>query len=296
VLESKLYGQYPEARVTEVEDYVAKIPFNNAEYGLWGTEFAKTDVAALPVKTYIDYALDKNPDKPESTVDPLSNLVEFLGQIGKGEYLWLQIVMQARKKDQWYGIYKESTDAWKDPAKEKISGITKAAIKRSQELLEDDAEKKKVASRGAMLLTGGERLQVEAIERQLTKSVFECGIRGLYLANNENFNGVNIGNLVMLFAPYRQPNYNSLMPGRGMDWFDYPWQDFRDIRQNKMKYNLFFRYKQRAYFYVPYDQVPVFMTTEELATIWHFPSSVVQTPALDRVPSRRSDAPINLPT
>jgi hypothetical protein len=86
------------------------------------------------------------------------------------------------------------------------------------------------------------------------------------------------------------------MPARGNNWFDYPWQDWKEIRANRMRRNLFFRYKQRAYFYVPYDQVPVFMTTEELATIWHFPSSVVQTPALDRVPSRRSDAPINLPT
>ena len=303
ILESKLYGQYPEARVTEAEDYVARVPFNTDGYSLWGTEFDKTDGAhALPLKTYIDYALDKNPDKPEMQVDPMTNMLEYMGQIGAGEYIWVQIVMQARKKDQWYGFFYvgnfffKKKDSYIDAAKEKISSITKDAIKRSQELLEDDVEKKKVASRGAMLLTGGEKLQVEAIERSLTKNLYECGIRGLYLARKENFNGVNIGNLVMIFAAFQQSGYNSLMPGRGSDWFDYPWQDIGGIRDNKMKHNLFFRYKQRAYFYVPYDQVPVFMTTEELATIWHFPSSVVQTPALDRVPSRRSEAPINLPT
>lgn len=302
ILEAKLYGQYPEAKVTEVEDYVARVPFTTEEYGLWGTEFDKTEGAhALPIKTYIDYGLDKNPDKPETQVDPMTNMLEYMGQIGKGEYIWLQIIMQARKRDQWYGFYYENgfffkkKDNYVDKARAKITDITKKAIKRSQELLEDDAEKKRVASRGAMLLTGGEKLQVEAIERSLTKNLFECGIRGLYLAKKESFNGANIGNLVMLFAAFRQPNYNGIMPGRGSNDFDYPWQDWNGVRDNKVKRNLFFRYKQRAYFYVPYDQVPVFMTTEELATIWHFPSSVVQTPALDRVPSRRSEAPINLP-
>lgn len=297
VLEARLYGQFPEARVTEVEDYVAKIPYNNQEYSLWGTEYKKTAAAdAMPIKTYIDYGLDKSPDKPENQVDPISNLVEFLGHIGQGEHLWLQIIMRARKKDEWYGFY-TAGDPWKKPAAAMISAITKGAIKRAQDLIEgDDAEKKKVGSRGAMLLTGGEKLQVEAIERNLTKNVFECGIRVIYMARNENFNGVNIGNVVKLFDPYNQPNYNSIMPDRGNNDFDYPWQDWNGIRENRVRRNLFFRYKHRAYFFVPYDQVPTLLTTEELATIWHFPSSVVQTPALDRVPSRRSDAPINLPT
>jgi len=298
VLEARLYGQYPEARITEVEDYVAKIPFSLERYGLWGSEFKKTaDADALPIKTYIDYGLDKSPDKPESQVDPLTNLVEFLGQVGKGEYIWMQIIMRARKSEEWYGFYypKKKRDDWAMPAREKIKNITRQAIERAQSFVEEDTEKKKVGARGSTLLTGGEKLQVEAIERNLTKTVFECGIRVMYLAETDKFNGINIGNVVKFFDPYRQENYNAIMPERGSNWFDYPWQDFRDIRANRVRNSLFFRYKQRAYFYVPYDQVPVFMTTEELATIWHFPSSVVQTPALDRVPSRRSDAPINLP-
>lgn len=295
ILEAKLYGQYPEAKVTEVEDYVSRVPFNLEEYSLWGTEFAKTENAAMPIKSYIDFGLDKNPDKPENSVDPITNIVEYMGQIGKGEYIWLQIIIKARKKEEWYGFYLEG-NAWDKLAKEAISKITKGAIDRAKELVQDEAEKNRVGSRGAMLLSPGERAKVEAIERSQTKNVYECGIRGLYLGRKENYNGINIGNLVNIFAGLKQVGYNNIMPGRGMDWFDYPWQDWHDIRQNRMRNNLFFRYKHRAYFYVPYDQVPVYMTTEELATIWHFPSSVVQTPALDRVPSRRSEAPINLPT
>jgi hypothetical protein len=41
IVEARLYGQFPEAKVTEVEDYFAKIPFNLEEYNLWGSEYKK---------------------------------------------------------------------------------------------------------------------------------------------------------------------------------------------------------------------------------------------------------------
>jgi len=40
---------------------------------------------------------------------------------------------------------------------------------------------------------------------------------------------------------------------------------------------------------------PYILTTEELATIYHFPGSVSTTPNLNRVPSKKAEAPSNLP-
>lgn len=298
ILEARLYGQFPEARVTEVPDYVAAVPFNTDEWSMWGAEYKKTgDADALPIKTYIDYGLDKNQDTPETQVDPITNLVEFMGQIGRGEYMWMQIIMRARRggDEEWYG-FGLSKNKWKEGAASAIKNITKKAIERAQEFVTDDAEKKKVGQRGSTLLSPGERTQVEAIERSLTKVAFSCGIRVLYLGRNDgSFKGANVGNVVKIFDSYGQPNYNSIGVTRGHAIFNYPWQDWNDIRSNRVSRKLFFHYKHRAFFFVPYDQVPTVFTTEELATIWHFPSSVVQTPALDRVPSRRSDAPLNLP-
>jgi hypothetical protein len=37
------------------------------------------------------------------------------------------------------------------------------------------------------------------------------------------------------------------------------------------------------------------MSVEELATIFHLPSSTVMTPGLARIPSTRKEAPPNLP-
>lgn len=73
IIEARLYGQFPEARITEVDDYVNKVPFNLEEYDIFGAEYAKDPPDMLPIKTYIDYGLDKNPDTPEIQVDPITN-------------------------------------------------------------------------------------------------------------------------------------------------------------------------------------------------------------------------------
>lgn len=292
-MEARIYGQFPEARITEVDDYVDAVPYDPEHYDLWGTEYQKSgDLAeAVPIKVYKEWEMDKNPDTPETKVDPLTNIFEFLATVKSDEYVWIQIVMKARKKDEWYGFYKG--DHFKDDAKAQIKKITEGAIKRGQELTADPDEKKKIGSRGAMLLTGGEKYMVEAIENSTSKPVFDCGFRGLYIVKKGKFDITRINNLVCFWDPFR--GMNSLGVTRGKSIFDYPWQDWNNIRSTMISRKMFFWYKHRAYFYVPYDQKEVCMTVEELASIWHFPNSEVRTPALQRVPSRRAPAPANLP-
>ncbi len=294
-IEARIYGQFPEAKITEMErDYVDEVAFNTDDYDLWGTEYNKKIAEAAPIKTYIDYGLDKNTDTPEIHVDPLTNILEFLSTVKQDEYVWLQIVMKARKKDEWYGFY--TGDHFKDEGEKLKKGLTEGAIKRAQEFTTDDAEKKKVGSRGSTLLTEGERNAIIAIDRSLSKQVFDCGIRGLYIVKKGKFDLSRVNNLVRIWDPFRYDGgWQSLNVTRGNSIFDYPWQDWREIRKTMIRKKMFFWYKHRAYFYVPYDQKEVCMTTEELASMWHFPNSEVKTPALQRVPSRRSSAPSNLP-
>jgi hypothetical protein len=298
--EARLYGQYPGAQLIEVEDYAAKVPFNLAEYNMWGAEFKKSGPGALPIKTYTDFGLDKGADKPENSVDPITHVLELMGTMGPGEYMWLQFIIKARKNnEEWYGFYNDKKNTFKEEAEKAIKDTIAGATKRLEGLVTDEAEKKKLASRGASLLSKTEQKRIENIERSLGKQVFEAGIRGLYFGKKENYNGINIPGLINIFAVFRSQDqsreFNNLGVTRGQAIFDFPWQDFMNIRQDKEKMRNFFRYKHRAYFYVPYNQVPVFLTTEELATLWHFPSSVVQTPGLQRVTSRVSDTPSNIP-
>jgi len=303
LLESRLYGQYPEAKIFEVDDYVKKIPFNLEEYDIFGAEYKKDNPYALPIKTYVDFNLDKNPDKPENQTDPITHVVEALGQIGPDEHYWMQIIIRGRKVSQgeeWYGFY-IGDRKFGPPATEEIKKITQGAVKRAQDLIdsgdpaEDKKQKAQAASRGAGLMTETERRRVEAIERSRGKLLFDVGIRVVYLAKKERYVGINNGNVIRFFDVFRSSGLtNGLGVTRGTSYFDYPWQ-FEPQRKPIEQKNLFFRYRYRAYFGVPYDQDYNVMTTEELATLWHFPSSVVRTPALDRVPAKVSEAPLNLP-
>jgi hypothetical protein len=296
IVEARLYGQFPEAKLVEVEDYVAKIPFNLNDYTIFAAEYKKRLVNALPIKTYIDFGLDKDPDE-ELKIDPISNVLELLAQVGKNEYFWLQFVVKARKREEWYGFYDFKGNAFIDGGKKEIKAMMSAAADRAKSLTADPMLQAQASARGLTLLTQGEKERMESIERSMSKQVFECGIRVIYLAKKENFIGVNSGAIVRFFDTFAgETNHNSFSASRGSPGYDYPWQDFHNIRINIERKNMFFRYKHRAFFYVPYDQKPEFLTTEELATLWHFPSSIIKTPGLNRVPSRRAEAPVNLPT
>ncbi len=300
IVEARLYGQFPEAKVVEVDDYATQVPFNQEEYTIFGGEYRKGALGALPIKTYIDYGLDKDP-KEEFKIDPITSILELFSQVGKNEHFWLQIILKARRNEsEWYGFRNKANDNFRNPAKKEVKKLIKAAAERAGELVTDESAKKSIASRGITLLSEGEKARVEAIERSLSKLTFECGIRVVYIAKKDNFAGINAGAIIRFFDAFKGQDadreYNALGITGGTTIFDYPWQDFMDIRLKILCDNLYFQYKNRAYFYVPYDQVPVFMTTEEIATLWHFPSSIIQTPGLNRVPSRRSEAPINLPT
>jgi hypothetical protein len=58
---------------------------------------------------------------------------------------------------------------------------------------------------------------------------------------------------------------------------------------------MFNAYIRRSYFHPPYSRQPAVLTSEELATIYHLPGKVAQTPTLDRIESKRSEPPANLP-
>lgn len=309
--EARIYGQFPEARVTEVPDYASALKFTPETHAMWGLEYKKTQPSAAPIKTYYDWELNQAPDTPETKVDPLTNIFELMNSLGPGERIWMQIIIHAHKQDQWYGFYKKSTGKkFQDEATALVKSITKGAIQRTHSLLgelsgekvikaEDLAgAKSRAAERGGAQLTQGEQFYIGAIERGLGKLIFDCGIRGLYITDNGKFNPSRIGQMVQFWAPFHAgQGGQKLMPARGQSDFEFPWQDYKGIRNRLIQRQLYFWYKHRAYFYgTPLEQDYFMMTTEELASLWHFPSSQVKTPALERVPSRVSEAPLNLPT
>jgi hypothetical protein len=55
-------------------------------------------------------------------------------------------------------------------------------------------------------------------------------------------------------------------------------------------------FRQRSYFYMPYDRKAFVLNTEELPTIFHFPGRVAETPTFGRIEAKKGEAPTDLPT
>jgi hypothetical protein len=277
VIESQLYSQYPDIEIIEVDDYAKNITLDG-KINLWACHFKKTKDSFYPIKTYIDYGLDKDP-KEEYKVDPITPVIEYLGSLGKGEQAWIQIIIRVHKKefkkpDAWF----EKVD-WKYFAKEEI----KEKMKRN-----------KGEGEAADRLTKGEKGAIEAIERSISKLAFDTGIRAIYVAEKSVFNKPSIAGLTGSFRQYNSDNLNSFAP-KNTTAFDYPWQDFKNYRLNNKKKEMLKNYAKRAFFRPIYTGEHFIMNTEELATIYHFPGGVSKTPTFSRIVSRKADAPANLP-
>ena len=189
----------------------------------------------------------------------------------------------------------KKVDEFKDSA---IDAIDKILMRDKKTKVAGTIDKES-GFRSPPSLSDGERETVKAIERKLAKLPFDVGIRVLYIAKKEVFDKPNgIGGILSAFKHYTTENFNGIKQD-GDKWSPRlagnPWEDFRNIRANNLIEGVVDAYKRRCYFYDPYPSTPMVMNTEELATIYHFPGSVAATPTLDRIPSKKSQAPSNLP-
>lgn len=288
LIESGLYAQYPEIEIYEVPDYTRSVHFDPKEMTLWASDFDFSKPDPYPIKTYIDYNLDKETEE-EFKVDPMAPMIEFLGSLGKNQQVWIQFIIRAhrdeyRKPGHWFA----GTDPWKDAAKKEIEKIRAEAT--SKYVDENGKEKP-----GFPNPTKGQTELIAALERSISKYGFDVGIRGMYIAKKDSFNGMNIPGLIGCFKQFGSEQWNSFKPKRWLNGFDYPWMDFRDMRQNWLRGLALDAYKRRSYFFEPYKTKWNILNTEELATMYHFPGSTVKTPTLTRVMSKKSEAPANLP-
>ena len=97
VIEAGIYAQYPDAEVTEVEDYAKAIPshFPNEKYDMWGAEFTLDKPSFFPIRTYVDFE-----DQMTGEIkDPLGFTLEQMSKMRPGEHFWFQMIIQPDKHD-----------------------------------------------------------------------------------------------------------------------------------------------------------------------------------------------------
>ena len=102
------------------------------------------------------------------------------------------------------------------------------------------------------------------------------------------------------FKQYSTLGYNGFSNAGWHLAFKGAWYDWWKTDQGKLAMMVMEEYKLRRFFFSPYVgkwfySKPFILNSEELATIYHLPGAVAGTPTFERVPSRKSEAPSNLP-
>jgi len=308
-VEAAVYSQYPEAEIEAVPDYTNNVPLNipNKDWMLYGWDYKLEKQDHYPLLTYKDF--EEPGEKEEEKVDPLASLMEGLAKIKPGEQMWIQIRASPRGEADHKKFFKEG-EALRDKlafrkVEEKAAPLWSSLAKFIFQGVSEEEEKPQELIPLEMKLTPGERKNIEDIERKISKPIFMCGIRVIYLGRKEVWYKPNFRLAFNYFNNFNNQDNNSLsvwsrtFTRTHKSWF-LPF-NYLVPRLNYIKQRRLFRvYKGRDNYLVPLmdgDRGRFILNIEELATLYHFPSQeVAPTPGIHRTEAKETVAPFNLPT
>jgi len=278
-VEGQIYAQYPTCQIRVVEDYVKKYDTKSNKYGAVSVTFSKPDY--FPIKIFRDFE-----------IDPISSITSAVSSIGVGEEVWFQILVRP-VADTWQkeGFnYVKSIREGKpegnpsffktffDALGRETVGIAKGTAIGAFTLPMSPEDAKKAAAAAdkqiAVKVPAGQETELRSIENKLSRMGYQTVIRIIASAESEEKVESNLRSVFASFKQFSAVNLNSFSShfesNVGRIVSDY---------QNR----LFDKDKS------------VILTTEELATFFHFPLSNIDTPNISWVYSRKSEPPPNLP-
>lgn len=301
-IEAQIYAQYPAAEIRDVEDYVLNVPNDipNKDYELWGTDMILAKEDAYPIRTYKEFEDTASGE----FVDTMSNIIEGVNKLQKGEQIWIQILIRP------------TDDSWKKEANELILELIGRKKKKKssnpfdflfQELWDigryivggffstvnpaEKADEKKDKEPPSMMLhlSPAEKDVVIAIGESTKKPAFDTCIRWIYLSKRDIFNKTKGNSIVFTyFSQFGSKDRNSFVPDGNTKTSAYYF--FTDFRKALRKRSILRRYKRREF-----DKQGYALNTEELATIFHFPTIEVKAPTVSRVEAKKGKPPAELP-
>lgn len=296
-IESNVYAQYPEAEITQVDDYAKYVPQDipNKDWNLWGMDLSMSKEDPYPLKTYPKFETERE-TKEEKRVDPLAGLLESMSALHPGEQLWVQIVTRP--------VITESP--WVQQGRKIVDKLVRRPVTTTRPIMQEAAETVLFGPREEkverelippeMKLTPGEREIVSAIEEKIGKWGFLSNIRFIYLAKQDVFIPTAPIRMAMgFFKSISTQNLNGLRPLMTtitkIQWI------LRKRRLYIRKRRMFRNYQKRWSPFFPRPGGMFILNTEELATLYHFPSRVVApAPTVPRVEAKKGEPPFELPT
>jgi len=301
-VEAQIYAQYPEAEIREAEkDYTFLVPKNipNPEWDLWGSTLKLVAPDPVPIRTYRHF----KEDITGKMIDPLASLIEVFSSFEAGQYGWFQVVFSPEVEHKWHPEsikYIERNYLKKEKKKEmgslerffnELMLLPKNVIRALLgEELETVSQPTAVEEKfNINELPPGEQDKLKAIYDNISKPGFKTVMRYVYVGKRERFNkALGVAGVMGAIKQFADPNLNSIVPDNETKTFaNYYFTEPRlSYRQRKILQD----YRDRVF------NVPAFIfNIEELATVFHFPDMEIKVPTLQRVETRKGEAPSNLP-
>ncbi len=300
-IEAAIYAQYPNAEISEIEDYTQrwnlKFPEDNDEYDVWGTEMVLAAPDYMPIITYQEFV-----DTISGEIkDPMQGIIETMSRIGPQQELWIQFVVTPADND------------WGDKAKSAIKKMIgeKAEKKKSplaplfdfftytlESIFYTPPESAGGDSGGEQnklnYMTEGEKQKVSAIEYKINKTGFHVRTRLIYIGRKDNFDKVLGANAVIgSFKQFNTLGYNAFKPDSSATTGSMVW--FKKQRMPRRKNNILASYKDRGHS-LSEGEYGGILNSEELASLWHFPiSEQAQAASVKTTDAKRVEGPSSLP-
>jgi len=299
LIEAAIYAQYPDAEIIEVEDYTKdwnlRVP--HEDYDIFGTEIKLPKKQYYPIKTHPAF---EDPITQE-VKDPMAGTLESLSRLGPGEQIWLQLVCTPADNDWGNGAKPLIAKLIGAKPKEKMTifdlifeipkfliNFFSTAANPAQNFVKKDEEPNKY-----LYLTVGEKDIVTAIEKKIGKLGFHVKFRYVYIAKKEVFDKykANRG----LYGSLKQFNTldcNAFKPDARYYTGGIHFMAKKRLIWRKNKMIRLFRDRAQSLSPGEYGYI---LNTEELATVYHFPTIATKAPLIKRTDAKKAEPPLTLP-
>jgi len=284
LVESSIYGQYPGAEIIVAPDYTQELPslLPNETFDLWGTGLTLAKEDPYPIRTYKEF--DEYEIDDEKRIDPLSGLFEAMSKLKGNERIWIQCMISA------------TGSATGGEVKEEAEEIIKKIVEENTKV---EGEEGKVSRKP---LTHGMQEVIKGIEGKVSKQVFQTTLRYVYIAPRDEFNEQNNSAVLGSFQQFNTQNMNAFKSDKTKTSFGgfrakfFPkFKNKKVLVKKRMFYDAYVHRKFGLTNHISDSEKLPILSVEELATIYHYPIVNVKAPQLQRIGSRRSEPPVNLP-
>lgn len=312
-VKTRIYAQYPEAEINEVEDplniFPPKLP--NPIMNCFIAEFETVKKEPYPIKSYRVW--DRT--IPEERIDPISFLSEGSSQLKEDEWLiWQIFAMPVPGDDEDFG------NKWVDKGKKEVNkligkqepsepspleeigefifNLIKAPFTNIEFKKRQEEEPKEISM---AKLTPGEVEVIKRIQEKISKNGYLVGLRGSYIAFEPDFRikmGRSLGLMFSFLRLFDTQNLNAFKPvgtkitspkEKILTESLYATEK-TEVRDFYLKRMLYLGFKH----YLPPSNKFV-LNTEELATLFHLPTETVSKTTIETVPIKPKPAPPNIP-